>query len=122
MDKYKLYKIVNTRDRVSDIARVSAILAIVLACIFLYIWIPLVSFIFIGGIIFALAWFVPWLGGILMVLFAGWGLAMIPGSNWGIWRQLPFYIALSVFLISGIMHCIVTLLDRKTKKEWALEK
>jgi len=118
MEDYKLYKIVNARDRVSDIARVMAILAIVLTSIFLYIWIPIVSLLFIGGIIFAVAWFVPWLGGTLMVLFAGWGLYLIPHSNWGVLRQLPFYIAESVFLISGVLHVVVTVLDRKVKKEW----
>jgi hypothetical protein len=122
MEKYKLYRIVTTRDRISDIARVSAIVAIVMACIFLYIWIPIVSLIFIGGMIFALAWFVPWLGGILMVVFAGWGLYLIPHSNWGILRQLPFYIALSIFLVSGILNFIVNVLDRKVKKEWPSQK
>lgn len=117
MEKQTIYKIETAKDKLRLTAGISALAALILALAFLYIWIPILLPVILGIFFAGVAWMVSWMGGPLMAAWAVLFLVQLPHSNWGILRQLPFYIALSVFLASGMMFMTVAVLDWITHKK-----
>lgn len=122
METNTYYRIKKVRYWLRLIARILAFCTIILALSVVFIWIPSLWFIFLGILAVILAWSVPWLGGILMALYAGWGLANMHYIDWDFSRLLPYYIAESVFLISGLSHIAVSVLGWILRIEWPFRK
>ena len=122
MEKKTLYKIEDTRDRLRLIARITAFAPLAIGIIIIWVYPPTLLAIIIGLMLAALAWFVPWLGGITMMLLTGPGFFALHGSHWEIGQALPYYILDITFFISGVLHIIVSVLGWVLRDEWPLER
>lgn len=123
MEKKTLYIIDTARDRLRLTARISAFSPIILGIIVFFFepWMAVLGT--IPGVITAgIAWFIPWLGGLLMMLLTGPGFYALLESNWDFSQKLPYYIFDIVFFISGILHVGVSILGWVLRDEWPLKK
>jgi hypothetical protein len=122
MEKKANFNVLKVRFGLRLTARIFAVATIILALAVMFIWPPSLWFVFLGVLAIILAWSVPWLGGLLMVLYAGWALINMHYIDWDFCRLLPYYIAESIFIISGLLHIVVSVLGWILGLEWPLRK
>jgi hypothetical protein len=123
METKTLYKVETVRDRLRLTARLSAFSPIVLGIVVFFFnpWMAVLGT--IPGVITAgIAWFTPWLGGVLMMLLTGPGFYALFESNWDFSQKLPYYIFDVIFFISGLLHIMVSVLGWITRVEWPFKK
>jgi hypothetical protein len=107
----------NVNKRLLIIARITAFTPVILnAVIYFTIQIPIVFGSVPGAITAGVAWFLPSIGGLLMLLLSIPGFYLLFESNWNFQQKIPVYVFCIIFIASGFLHIIAAWLGRRTQR------
>jgi hypothetical protein len=123
MEKQLYFRILGLRSSLRLAARVLAFVVLLIGIVFVFIR-PSVGLYIWVLVLFSMVvtkW-LPWLGGLGMILLGVFGLNLLPESNWDYRAQLPFIVLLDTLIFNAALFIAISVLGWTLRIEWPLRK